>query len=157
MSASSRFERISASAMARITVITVFLTFMIVPILATALFSISIRWDRSIWPEGFTLAWWSKVISKTAFRTSLFNSVYISGASVLASLALVVPTAYWVHAKLPRAKALMEILTIIPFGFPAAVLALGLIRLYGAAPLSLASSPALLVAAYVVKIGRAHV
>jgi len=150
MSVSSRSDRINASAMARITVITLFLLFMIVPILATALFSISIRWDRSIWPEGFTLAWWSKVISKTAFRTSLFNSLYISGASVLASLALVVPTAYWVHAKLSRAKALMEILTIIPFGFPAAVLALGLIRLYGAAPLSLASSPALLVAAYVV-------
>jgi len=150
MNTPSLSKRTSASSLAQFTVITLFLVFMIVPILATALFSISVRWDRSIWPEGFTLDWWSKVTAKSAFKTSLANSVYISGASVLVSLALVVPTAYWVHAKLPRAKPMMEILTIIPFGFPAAVLALGLIRLYGAAPLSLASSPVLLVAAYVV-------
>ncbi|MBA8841849.1 ABC transporter permease subunit [Ochrobactrum sp. RH2CCR150] len=139
----------SSTAFARITVIIVFLLFMIVPIVATGLFSISTRWDRSLWPEGFTMQWWSKVVEKRAFRTTLTNSLTVSIATVLLSLALVAPTAYWAHTKLPRAKPLLEILAIIPFGFPAVVLALGLIRFYGGMSGSFVSSPVLLVCAYV--------
>ena len=40
----------------RAVVIALFLLFMIVPVIATALFSVATRWDRSIWPEGLTLA-----------------------------------------------------------------------------------------------------
>jgi putative spermidine/putrescine transport system permease protein len=39
----------------RILMLGLFLAFMLGPILATVLFSVSIRWDRTIWPEGFTL------------------------------------------------------------------------------------------------------
>lgn len=149
MTARASAEPRGSTAPARVMVIALFLLFMIVPIIATALFSISIRWDRTLWPEGFTIEWWAKVMGKSAFRTTLVNSLSVSAATVLLSLALVAPTAYWVHAKLPRAKPLMEILAIIPFGFPAVVLALGLIRFYGALPVPFVNSPALLVCAYV--------
>lgn len=134
----------------RTVVIGLFLAFMIVPVIATALFSISVRWDRSIWPEGFTTAWWVKVTSKTAFKNALLNSMFVSAATVAVSLILVAPTAYWVHMKLPRCKPLIEILATLPFGLPGVVLALGLIRFYSSVPLPIINTPNILIASYVV-------
>jgi len=134
----------------RVVVIGLFLVFMIVPVLATALFSFSVRWDRTIWPEGFTFEWWVKVTSKTAFRNALLSSLFVSAATVAVSLALVAPTVYWLHTRLPRAKPLVEALAILPFGVPGVVLALGLIRLYSSVPLPIINTANILVASYVV-------
>lgn len=140
----------SSTAVWRIGVIVLFLAFMIVPVMATALFSVSIRWDRSIWPEGFTTQWWVKVTSKTAFKNAMLNSVVVAMATVAGSLILVAPTAYWVHAKLPRAKPLIEVLAILPFGLPGVVLALGLIRFYSSVPLPIINTANILIASYIV-------
>lgn len=140
----------SSTAVWRIGVIVLFLAFMIVPVIATALFSVSIRWDRSIWPEGFTTQWWVKVTSKTAFKNAMLNSVVVAMATVAGSLILVAPTAYWVHAKLPRAKPLIEVLAILPFGLPGVVLALGLIRFYSSVPLPIINTANILIASYIV-------
>lgn len=140
----------SSTTVWRIGVIVLFLAFMIVPVIATALFSVSIRWDRSIWPEGFTTQWWVKVTSKTAFKNAMLNSVVVAMATVAGSLILVAPTAYWVHAKLPRAKPLIEVLAILPFGLPGVVLALGLIRFYSSVPLPIINTANILIASYIV-------
>lgn len=131
-------------------VITLFLTFMIVPFLATVLFSISVRWDRTIFPEGLTLEWWDKVTSRSAFETTLTNSFIVSLATMFALAVLVTPTAYWAHIRIPRSKPLIEFMTIIPFGIPGVVLALALIRLYSTVPLPLINTPNILVAACMV-------
>jgi putative spermidine/putrescine transport system permease protein len=134
----------------RTLVIASFLVFMIVPLLATALFSISTRWDRSIWPEGITLAWWGKVVARPAFRDTLMNSLALSIATVVASLALITPTAYWAHLRVPAAKVWIELLAIVPFALPGVILAMGLIRFYSNVPLPIINTPNILVAAYVV-------
>jgi len=131
-------------------VIVLFLTFMIVPFLATVLFSISVRWDRTILPEGLTLEWWDKVTSRSAFETTLTNSFIVSLTTMFALALLVTPTAYWAHVRIPRSKPLIEFMTIIPFGIPGVVLALALIRLYSTVPLPLINTPNILVAACMV-------
>ncbi len=70
--------------------------------------------------------------------------------TIIVSLLLVVPTAYWVHLKLPILRPVVEFITLMPFVVPAVVLTFGLIRLYGAPPLSLTSTPIPLIAGYVV-------
>jgi putative spermidine/putrescine transport system permease protein len=134
----------------RAVTIVLFLVFMIVPVIATALFSVATRWDRTIWPEGLTLAWWVKVTSRSAFQDTLVNSLAVALATVAVSLVLVTPTAYWVHVRVQRARPWIELLAIIPFGLPGVVLALGLIRLYSSVPLPLINTANILVAAYVV-------
>jgi putative spermidine/putrescine transport system permease protein len=134
----------------RVVTLALFLLFMIVPIVATALFSVATRWDRTIWPEGLTLAWWIKVTGRSAFQDTLLNSVAVAAATVAVSLLLVTPTAYWVYLRAPRARPWIELLAIIPFGLPGVVLALGLIRLYSNLPLPLINTPNILIAAYVV-------
>jgi putative spermidine/putrescine transport system permease protein len=88
------------------------------------------------------------------FLTSLLYSLVIGVLTITASLALIVPTAYWVHLRVPRARSLVEFVTLLPFVIPAVVLVFGLIRVYSRPPLPFThtdfGSSALLVFGYVV-------
>lgn len=88
------------------------------------------------------------------FIASLLYSLVIGVLTITASLALIVPTAYWVHLKVPRARSLVEFVTLLPFVIPAVVLVFGLIRVYSRPPFPLThtdiGSSALLVFGYVV-------
>lgn len=127
-----------------------FLTYMILPIIATYVFSIATRWDRTLLPEGLTLDWYQTAFADPWFVIVFKHSIILSAATVAASIALIVPTAYWVHLRLPRGRAIMDLLTTLPFAIPTVVLALGIIRLYARPPLMLARTPAVLVLAYVI-------
>lgn len=130
--------------------ILLFLAYMFVPIVATYVFSIAVRWDRSILPEGLTFDWYRTAFEDRWFLIVFQHSITISAVSVLVSVLFIVPTAYWVHLKLKRALPLMNLISTLPFAIPAVVLALGLIKLYGQGPLQLARTPAMLVLAYVI-------
>jgi putative spermidine/putrescine transport system permease protein len=132
----------------QIIIVVFFLTYMLLPILATYLFSIATRWDRSILPEGYTLDGYREAMKNPYFLITLKNSLVLSVGSVLFSLFVVVPTAYWAHVRLRASKPLLDLLMILPFGIPGVVLALALVQVYNFAPLS--RSPLLLTAATVV-------
>ena len=134
----------------RTSVIFVFLLFMIVPVIATFMFSISTRWDRTLWPEGLTLEWWKAVSSRGAFFLTLKNSFLASFATMLCLLALVTPTTYWMKLRVPKSKPIIEMVTTFSFGVPGVVLALALIRFYSKIPLPIINHPAILVAACMV-------
>ncbi len=125
-----------------------FLAYMLIPILATYIFSIATKWDVSILPEGYTLEWYQTAFEHPYFSITLTNSFIVSIAAVLVSLLFITPTAYWVHTRVPTAKPLLDLLMILPFGIPAVVLALALIRVYTFPPL--ARSPFLLISASVI-------
>jgi putative spermidine/putrescine transport system permease protein len=131
-----------------IIVLLLFLVYMLFPILATYIFSIATRWDRTVMPEGYTMAWYQTAYASAYFISSLRNSLILSLSSVLVSLLIVVPTVYWVHIRLPRGKPLLEVLMILPFGIPGVVLALALVQVFTFPPLS--RSPYLLVGATVI-------
>ena len=63
------------------------------------------------------------------------------------TLALMVPTAVYVHLRLPRLRRLLEGITILPIVIPPVVLIVGLLQV---APGFLKSTPYLLALAYVV-------
>jgi len=134
--------------LARFIIIGIFIVYMLIPILATYFFSIAIRWDRTILPEGYTIQWFKETLTHPYFIRSLKNSLTLSVYTVAINLVLVVPAAYIAHTKLPGAKMPMDILTILPFGIPRVILALALITVY-TMPV-IARSPYLLVSACVV-------
>ena len=121
---------------------------MLFPIVATYIFSVAVRWDRSILPEGYTLEWYRTAFKSVYFGITLRNSMIVSLASVLVSVLVVVPTVYWVHTRLSQAKPLLDLLMILPFGIPTVVLALALVQVFNFPPL--ARSPYLLVGSTVV-------
>jgi len=131
-------------------VIGAFLFYMLLPIVATYAFSVATRWDRSILPEGLTLNWYKVAFADKWFTIVFKNSLVLSISTVIVSVFVIVPTAYWVHLRVPKAKPMLDLISTLPFAIPGVVMALGLIRLYARPPLMLARTPAMLVAAYVV-------
>jgi putative spermidine/putrescine transport system permease protein len=125
-----------------------FLFYMLLPIFSTYVFSVATRWDRTILPEGYTLEFYARAADSSYFISTLRNSLILSIGTVLVGIVLIVPTVYWVHTRLVRARPLLDVLMILPFGIPTVVLALALIQVYNFRPV--ARSPYLLIGAVVV-------
>jgi putative spermidine/putrescine transport system permease protein len=132
----------------QVLLIVLFLFYMILPIVSTYVFSVATRWDRTILPEGYTFEFYERAFQTSYFNITLRNSFILSMATVMVSLLLIVPTVYWVHTRLVRAKPFLDVLMILPFGIPTVVLALALVQVYNFAPI--ARSPLLLIGAVVV-------
>jgi putative spermidine/putrescine transport system permease protein len=116
-----------------------------VPLLATLLFSLKAR------PA---LAAYTNVLRDPQFAGSLLYSFVIALATIALSIAIIVPTAFWVRLRLPRWRPVVEFITLLPFVIPPVILVFGLIRSYSSGPLAFTGSDvgsdALLVAAYTV-------
>lgn len=125
-----------------------FLLYMLIPIIATYVFSVATRWDKTILPEGFTFEGYRLAAKNPYFLITLKNSMILSVSAVFLSLLIIVPTVYWVNVRLHAAKPLLDLLMILPFGIPGVVLALSLVQVYNFQPIS--RSPFLLTAATVV-------
>jgi len=114
------------------------------PLLATFLFSLRAR-------KGvLSFVAYAHVFSDPEFVRTFSFSLERSLATIVAGLALMIPTAIWVNLRLPRARPVIEVFALMPFVIPPIVLVFGLIRMYSRPPLALVTSPALLVAGYVV-------
>ena len=95
-------------------------------------------------------AGWSSfgsVVRQTGFGDSLWLSVRLAIITTLITLVLMVPTAVYVHLRLPRLRRLLEGITILPIVIPPVVLIVGLLQVM---PGSLKGTPYLLSLAYVV-------
>lgn len=132
----------------QVLILVLFISYMLIPIIATYVFSVATRWDRTILPEGYSLKGYQIAAQNPYFFKTLQNSLVLSLASVVVSLLVVVPTVYWVHARVYSAKPLLDLLMILPFGIPGVVLALALVQVFNFQPI--ARSPFLLIAATVV-------
>lgn len=60
------------------------------------------------------------------FRTSTFLAI----ATIIVSVILIVPTAYWIRLRVPEARRVVEFITLLPFVIPAIILVFGMIRVY---------------------------
>jgi putative spermidine/putrescine transport system permease protein len=91
----------------------------------------------------FSLRMQRDVISFEAYRsafadTSIYGgfwgsfsySLGLAAFTIVASIVLVVPTAYWIRLRLPQARRIVEFITLMPFVVPAIILVFGMIRVY---------------------------
>ena len=93
--------------------------YFVVPLVATLLFSLQSGRNSS-----YSLSAYGTVLHDHTFWKTLRLSLELSLETIAVSLALLVPTAYWVHLKLPRLKPYVEFMTILPFVVPPIILAL---------------------------------
>lgn len=116
-----------------------------IPLIGTFFFSLRAQ------PLG---AAYTDTFADPQFLGSLGYSFVVGIITIVVSIALIVPTAYWVRLRFPRIRPIVEFITLLPFVVPPVVLVFGLISTYSKPPLPLAGSDlgltALLVFAYVV-------
>lgn len=115
------------------------------PLLATLQFSFRAR------PFGQAYV---NSIEDPRFLSSLGYSFVIAIITIIVSLAIIVPTAYWVRLRMPRLRPFIELITLLPFVVPPVVLVFGMIRVFSQRPLQLAATDTgltlMLIGAYVV-------
>jgi putative spermidine/putrescine transport system permease protein len=116
------------------------------PLLGTFFHSIKTR------PDIFLA--YRQVLADPKFFGGLLYSFGVGLITIVVSLALIVPTAYWVRLKVPRMRPVVEFVTLMPFVLPPVVMVFGLIRVYSSKPLVLTAtnlgSDILLICAYVI-------
>lgn len=119
--------------------------YFIVPLVATFEFSMRAK-------PAFSA--YTSAVANPGFASSLGYSFIVGVITVVLSIALIVPTAYWVRLRVPRLRPVVELITLMPFVIPPVVLVFGLIRAYSRPPLPFTytdiGSTALLVFAYIV-------
>lgn len=97
---------------------------------------------------------YQRVFEDPDFWSTILFSLEIAVFTIIVSIILVVPTAYWIRLRLPQLRGMVEFISMLPFVVPAIVLVFGLIRVYSGTPFFLTNSYfgtyVLLVAAYVV-------
>jgi putative spermidine/putrescine transport system permease protein len=98
--------------------------FFALPLVGMAEFSLKMR--RGV----YSLDAYARVLSDPKFQETFLYSVTLALFTILFGVLLVVPTAYWVRLRMPRARPFVEFITLLPLVIPAIVIVFGYIRLY---------------------------
>ncbi len=98
--------------------------YFVLPLWGTLIFSLQKR--RGV----LSLDAYSAALGDPRFVETFVFSNFMAICTILASLLLIVPTAYWVHLHLPRWRPVVEFVCLLPFVIPAIVLVFGFIKLY---------------------------
>jgi putative spermidine/putrescine transport system permease protein len=81
------------------------------------------------------------VLADPQFLDSFRYSATMGVITVVVSILIFLPTVYWIYLKLPQARPIVEIITILPFVIPVIVFVFGLIRTFSGAPFQLTATP----------------
>jgi putative spermidine/putrescine transport system permease protein len=122
------------------------ITYFLLPLLATLLFSLRL--------QPFGRAYENVLVRDPRFASSLIYSGVVGTLTIIISILIIVPTAFWVRLRLPRVRPYVEFITLLPFVIPPIILVFALLRGFSGPPLPLTTSSegldVLLVAAYVI-------
>jgi len=100
------------------------LLYFVMPLLAT--FEFSLGMERDV--IGFKA--YESAFADQEFLETFGYSVFLATMTIIVSIILIVPTAYWIRLRLPEARRIVEFITLLPFVIPAIILVFGLIRVY---------------------------
>lgn len=101
------------------------LVYFFLPLVATFEFSLKMIKDR------YTFEAYRVAFTDAQFYQNFGFSFFWALLTIMFSLLLVVPTAYWVHWRMHKARPWVEFVTLMPFVVPAVVLVFGMSCLYG--------------------------
>ena len=122
--------------------------YFILPLYST--FDFSLRAKKGV----LSFLSYQNIFNDPNFWSTIEFSLVIAIFTIIVSIVLVVPTAFWIRLRLPQLRGMLEFISMLPFVVPAIVLVFGLIRVFSGAPFFLTNTffgtDILLVAAYVV-------
>ncbi len=98
--------------------------YFILPLYATLDFSLRMKRDT------ISFAAYESAFADPGFVSSFLYSISLAVFTILASIAIIVPTAYWIRLRLPEVRRTVEFISLLPFVVPAIILVFGLIRIY---------------------------
>lgn len=123
--------------------------YLVLPILATALYAFATKWNSTVLPEGLTFQWLKVLFQDPAFIQAFGRSVLLSGGAVILAFLFIVPAIFVIVLYFPKYEKWMQTIVVLVYAFPGVILAVGLIRTYSqlGVPMTLA-----VLGAYVISI-----
>lgn len=112
-------------------VIALSLVFFLAPLLTLARYALQnvptilLGWSTLF--DKWSLAGLTKAFSDPGFWSSANITLRLTLGTVAMTLLLLLPTAIWVHLRLPRARSVIEFLTVLPYMIPAIALVAGIV------------------------------
>lgn len=104
--------------------------FFTLPFLAMVRFALQnvpvIRLGWSTLFENWSLSGITQAFDEPGFGEALNLSARLAVGTVLVTLALLIPTAIWVHLRLPKMRPVIEFITVMPYVIPAIGLVAGI-------------------------------
>ena len=104
--------------------------FFIFPLLTLARYSLQnvptilLGWNTLF--DKWSLSGLTKAFSDPKFWPALKLSLQLAVGTVALTMGLLIPTAVWVHLRVPKARTLIEFLTVLPYMIPAIALVAGI-------------------------------
>jgi putative spermidine/putrescine transport system permease protein len=145
-SARPRPRRVGAGRIASWIIFLAGVIYFILPLITTIAFSLRL--------QPFGQAYRNVINQDPQFASSLIYSGFIGIVTIIISVLLIVPTAYWVRLRLPRVRPYVEFVTLLPFVIPPVILVFALLRAFSGGPLPLTTSDeglnVMVVGAYVI-------
>nr|WP_314267676.1 ABC transporter permease [uncultured Moellerella sp.] len=123
-------------------------TLLVLPIIATLIYSIATRWGATVLPDSFTFKWYLQLWQDPRFLMAFGRSLFICFATLLLSTLLILPMVFAIFYRFPKLKGLMDLLIILPFAIPPVVSSVGLLQLFADDPLPLIGTPWILIGTY---------
>ncbi|MDO6541265.1 ABC transporter permease [Photobacterium sanguinicancri] len=130
------------------TVVYSIVSIMLIPILATFVYSISSRWGATVLPDGFTFDWYINLLTDSRFLNAFGRSLFICIAALTLSVILILPTIFVVFYYFPKLHKVMNMLILLPFAVPPVVSSVGLLQLYADSEIALIGTPWILIGTY---------
>src|SRR6266576_793383 len=84
--------------------------------------------------KGIDFSIYQRIFADPDFSQTIITSLELAFGATILAVVLVTPTAYWVQLRLPKARPLLDFLSLVPFAMPAIVLAVGLLQVYSGTP-----------------------
>lgn len=103
--------------------------YFLLPLLAT--FEFSLRMQRG----AYSFEAYRVVLEDPQFQATFGYSIAMALTTIVVGVLLVVPTAYWVHLRIPKLRPVVEFITLLPLVIPAIVIVFGYLRMYNSSSL----------------------
>ncbi|AII14984.1 spermidine/putrescine ABC transporter, permease component [Campylobacter iguaniorum] len=127
-------------------VVSVLFCIIVLPMVATLIYSFSSSWSSNILPDGFSLAHYKELLGDVRFFEALFNSLLVCFASIFLAIIVIFPVVFCANFYFLNLKNLMSFISILPFAIAPIVLSVGLLNLYSD---TISGTPYILIGCYV--------
>lgn len=114
---------------------------MLLPMLATLLYSFSSSWGATILPTGLTMDWYYQLLTDQRFINAFIRSITLGVGSLLLSIFLILPMIFVVFYYFPKLDKVMNLLILLPFAVPPVVSSVGLLQLYASSTVPILGTP----------------
>jgi putative spermidine/putrescine transport system permease protein len=129
-----------------------FAIYLLIPMAATLLYAFAGNWDHSVLPRSLTLAYFRDLFTDGRFYQSMGRSLFLCGLSTALGVVIMVPSIFAILMWKPEWERFLALLTVLPYGMPGVVAAVGLLQFYSSGPLAIAGTPWIVMGAYLVAI-----